>query len=319
MPYSQEISRSTPAYIVILIDQSFSMDFPFGEYGSRSEECAKAVNRVLRELVLACTDGEDIKNSCDISILGYGQDESINNAFSGFLGNKSVVSIQDLTEHCLRVENTKRKIPDGAGGIIEIDDQFPIWVEPVAAGTTPMGEALEETYQLVKAWILKHSTSFPPIVINITDGEATSVSRAKVAAQKLNALATEDGQVIVLNAHIAGGAESEIVLPASPDELPKGDINAKFLFDMSTILPPVMLERASAAGMKPSPYSKGFVYKAKLETMVQLLEIGTKADFMLLEGQGDEDGMMPEDDGEDVLADDGEVDNIVTEESEVEE
>ncbi len=313
MPYSQEISRSTPAYIVILIDQSFSMDFPFGEYGSRAEECAKAVNRVLRELVLACTDGEDIKNSCDISILGYGKDESINNAFSGFLGNKSVVSIQDLTEHCLRVENTKRKIPDGAGGIIEIDDQFPIWVEPVAAGTTPMGEALEETYNLVKAWIFKHSTSFPPIVINITDGEATSVSRAKVAAQKLNGLATEDGQVIVLNAHIAGGSESEIVLPASPDELPKGDINAKFLFDISTILPPVMLERASAAGMKPSPYSKGFVYKAKLETMVQLLEIGTKADFMLLEGQEDEDDIIQ--DG----ADDAEVDNIATEDSEAEE
>ena len=299
MPYSQEISRSTPAYIVILIDQSFSMDFPFGDYGSRAEECAKAVNRVLRELVLACTDGEDIKNSCDVSILGYGQNESINNAFSGVLGNQPVVSIQDLTEHCLRVESTKRKIPDGAGGVIEIEDQFPVWVEPVATGTTPMGEALEKTYELVKTWILKHSNSFPPIVINITDGEATSVARAKVAAQKLTGLATEDGPVILLNAHIAGGAESEIVLPASVDELPKGDTNATFLFDISTILPPVMLERASAAGMKPSPYSKGFVYKAKLETMIQLLEIGTKADFTLLDAQDDDTMIDSPEEGQD--------------------
>ena len=70
----------------------------------------------------------------------------------------------------------------------------------------------------------------------------------------------------------------------SPEELPKGDLNARFLFEISSTLPSVMLERASAAGMKPKPYSKGFVYKAKLETMVQLLEIGTKADFMALEG-----------------------------------
>ena len=289
MSYSQEISRLTPAYIVILIDQSFSMDFPFGEYGSRAEECAKAVNRVLRELVLACTDGDEIKNSCDISVLGYGLEDRAVNAFAGRLANQSVVTIQNLTDTCLRVEQVKRKIPDGAGGIIEIDDQFPVWVEPVAAGTTPMGEAFEQAYDLVKSWILKHSTSFPPVIINITDGEATSMPRAQAAAQKLSKLATEDGPVILLNAHIAGGDEAELVLPASSNELPKGDLNARFLFEISTTLPSVMLERASAAGMKPKPYSKGFVYKAKLETMVQLLEIGTKADFMALEGLEEEE------------------------------
>ena len=289
MSYSQEISRITPAYIVILIDQSFSMDFPFGSYGSRAEECAKAVNRVLRELVLACTDGEDIKNSCDISVLGYGIDDRAVNAFSGKLANQSVVTIQNLTETCLRVEQVKRKIPDGAGGIIEIDDQFPVWVEPVAAGTTPMGEAFEQAYELVKAWIFKHSASFPPVIINITDGEATSMQRAQAAVKKLSQLATEDGQVLLLNAHISGGDDAELVLPASEDELPKRDMNAKFLFDISSTLPSVMLERASAAGMKPKPYSKGFVYKANLETMVQLLEIGTKADFMAME----EDALEP--------------------------
>jgi hypothetical protein len=280
MSYNQEISRATPGYIVILIDQSFSMDYPFGDGGTRAEECAKAVNRVLRETVLACTDGDEIKNSCDISVLGYGQSgNAANNAFSGDLATKPVVTIQDLTENCLRVETINRKVSDGAGGLVEIEDQFPIWVEPAALGGTPMTEAFEMAGELIKAWIGAHPSSFPPVVINITDGEANSQSTAKAAALKLTELDTEDGKTLLLNAHISGGAETEIILPSSSSQLPSGDSYAEFLFNISSELPPVMLERASATGLSPAPYAKGFVYKAKLETLIQLLEIGTKAEF----------------------------------------
>ena len=229
MPYNQEISRATPGYIVILIDQSFSMEYPFGSAGTRAEECAKAVNRVIRETVLACTDGDDIKNSCDISVLGYGKfkNQAVN-AFSGNLASKPIVTIQDLTENCLRVETIKRKVSDGAGGLIEIDDQFPIWIEPVALGGTPMTKAFEKAYELIKGWIENHPSSFPPIVINITDGEANSLVAAKSAALKVSQLGTDDGQTLLLNAHIAGGAESEIILPVSAEQLPTGDNYAQF-------------------------------------------------------------------------------------------
>ena len=281
MPYSQEISRANPGYIVILIDQSFSMEYPFGPAGTRAEECAKAVNRVIRETILACTDGDEIKNSFDISVLGYGKFKNeAANAFAGDLASKSVVTIQELTENCLRVETVKRKVSDGAGGLVEIEDQFPIWIEPVALGGTPMTAAFEQACELVSNWIAEHPVSFPPVVINITDGEANTPATAKAAALKLTELATEDGKTLLLNAHIAGDTESEIILPTSVSQLSGGDSNAKFLFDISSELPSLMLERASAAGMNPSPHAKGFVYKAKLETMIQLLEIGTKAEFV---------------------------------------
>lgn len=280
MPYNQEINRATPGYLVILIDQSFSMCYPFGSAGTKSKECAKAVNRVLRETVLACTDGEEIKNSCDISVLGYGKlKDAAVNAFSGTLASKSVVTIQELTENCLRVEAIKRKVSDGAGGLVEIDDQFPIWIEPAAVGETPMTEAFEKASQLVQEWIENHQSSFPPVVINITDGEADSLSTTRKAAEVLAQLETEDGKTLLLNAHISGVAEQEVVLPSSPSQLPQGDSYAQFLFETSSELPPNMLERASAAGLNPTPYAKGFVYNAKLETLIQLLEIGTKAEF----------------------------------------
>ncbi|MGH2412634.1 MAG: hypothetical protein ACRDEA_02845, partial [Microcystaceae cyanobacterium] len=157
MSYNQEISRATPGYLVILIDQSFSMYYPFGSAGTKAQECAKAVNRVLRETVLACTDGEEIKNSCEISVLGYGKlKDAAVNAFSGDLATKPVVTIQDLTENCLRVETLQRKVSDGAGGLVEIDDQFPVWVEPASVGETPMTEAFQMAHQLLSGWIEHH-------------------------------------------------------------------------------------------------------------------------------------------------------------------
>ncbi|MBV8887186.1 MAG: VWA domain-containing protein [Chroococcidiopsidaceae cyanobacterium CP_BM_RX_35] len=280
MPYNQEISRATPGYIVILIDQSFSMEYAFGAAGTRAEECAKAVNRVLRETVLACTDGDEIKNSCDVSVLGYGkQRNKAVNALSGNLASKPVVTVQELAENCMRVETLKRKVSDGAGGLVEIEDQFPIWIEPVAVGGTPMTAAFEMACGLVQDWTENHKTSFPPVAINITDGEAESQDTAKTAAEILTELGTDDGKTLLLNAHISGGTEPEVILPSSLNQLPKGDSYAQFLFDISSELPPLMLERASASGLTPSPYAKGFVYKARLETMIQLLEIGTKAEF----------------------------------------
>jgi hypothetical protein len=281
MPYNQEISRATPGYLVILIDQSFSMCYPFGDASStKAKECAKAVNRVLRETVLACTDGEEIKNSCDISVIGYGKlkDRAVN-AFSGALAAKPVVTVQELTENCLRVETIKRKVSDGAGGLVEIDDQFPIWIESAAVGETPMTEAFQMACQLVSDWIQAHPASFPPVVINITDGEANSLPTARKAAEALTQLGTEDGKTLLLNAHISGDASKEIILPSSDSQLPQGDSYAQFLFEISSELPPLMVERGAATGLNPAPFAKGFVYNAKLETLIQLLEIGTKAEF----------------------------------------
>lgn len=280
MSYNQEISRANPGYLIVLLDQSFSMCYPYGSAGTKAKECATAVNRVLRETVLACTDGEEIKNSCYISVLGYGKTkDAAVNAFSGSLAAKPMVSVSDLTENCLRVENITRKVADGAGGLVEIDDQFPIWIEAAAVGETPMSDGFQMASQLISQWIEEHQSSFPPVVINITDGEANSLPRAKAAAEQLSQLETDDGATLLLNAHISGATDNEVILPSSVEQLPSGDSYAKFLYEISSELPPLMLERAAASGLNPSPHSKGFVYQAKLETMIQLLEIGTKAEF----------------------------------------
>lgn len=283
MSYTQSLSSENPGYILILIDQSGSMSSKFGgtSGGSKAQECAKAVNRVLREIGLTCTAGSVIKNRCDISVLSYGASgDRAKNAFGGNLSSQPVVTMQELVNNCLRVDTIKMKISDGAGGLVEVDEQFPIWIDPIASGGTPMAAAFEMAYNLVDSWTKSHQASFPPIVINITDGAPDDQSKAQIAVSKLSKLATSDGTTLILNAHISEGKAARVELPSSPSELPPGDGNAKFLFDISSELPPVMFERAGAVGYNNlAPGSRGFVYNADAETMIRLLDVGTKANL----------------------------------------
>ena len=185
--------------------------------------------------------------------------------------------MQELAKNALRVENVKMKVSDGAGGLVEVDEPFPVWIEPIDSGGTPMTAAFEMAYQLANDWTSKHPNSFPPVVINITDGQPNNQSSAKTAALKLKELGTNDGKVLVLNAHITSKRAAPVELPASASELPNGDNYAQFLFDISSELPSVMLERASAVGFEISTQVRGFVYNADAETMIRLLDIGTKA------------------------------------------
>jgi len=283
MSYTQSLSSENPGYILILIDQSGSMSSNFGGKSgdSKAQECAKAVNRVLREIGLTCTAGQVIKNRCDISVLSYGASgNQAKSAFAGNLASKPVVTMQELVNNCLRVDTVKMKVSDGAGGSVEVDEQFPIWIDPVNSGGTPMAAAFEMAYNLVDSWTQNHKASFPPIVINITDGEPDSQSDALSAASKLSKLGTSDGTTLILNAHISAGKAARVELPSSSTQLPPGDSNAKFLFDISSELPPVMFERAGAVGYNNlDPGARGFVYNADAETMIQLLDVGTKANL----------------------------------------
>jgi hypothetical protein len=283
MSYTQSLSSENPGYILILIDQSGSMSSKFGgtSGGSKAQECSKAVNRVLREIGLTCTAGSVIKNRCDISVLSYGASgNQAKNAFGGNIASKPVVTMQELVNNCLRVDTVKMKISDGAGGLVEVDEQFPIWIDPIASGGTPMAAAFEMAYKLVDSWTKSHQASFPPIVINITDGAPDSQPDAQIAASKLSKLGTSDGTTLILNAHISEGKAARVELPSSPSELPPGDGNAKFLFDISSELPPVMFERAGAVGYNNlAPGSRGFVYNADAETMIRLLDVGTKSNL----------------------------------------
>ncbi|MBE7433154.1 MAG: VWA domain-containing protein [Anaerolineales bacterium] len=265
------MSSKRPGLILILVDQSGSMGDPY-EGETKATFAAKAVNRVIYEIIRANEAGEEVKNRCSISVIGYGASVSL--LVSGVIG--------DIAKSPARVEQIMRKVPDGAGGLVDMPWEMPIWIEPAFANGTPMAEAFELAHAEADKWVKDHTDSFPPVLINITDGQPNDMSKALSAAKELMKLRSNDGNLLLLNAHIQQAAGGEILLPISETGLQ--DEFSKFLFSISSELPETTLTNAKMAGFNPEGAARGFVYKAGAETLVKLLSFGSTMGDLRAEG-----------------------------------
>lgn len=256
------IGTDNPGLIVILIDQSGSMADPYGG-SSKQDFAALAVNRCIYEIMNACKSGVSFRDRCHIAVIGYGKVTEIVVA-----GRPS-----ELGQKVKRTQVFKQMQKDGAGGLTEIDKKLPIWVEPQADNGTPMEKAFDLATELIQAWINEHPNNFPPVIINITDGAPNEPAQAEAAAQRLLSQGTSDGGVLLLNAHVADSAGTEIKLPSDEKSLP--DQFALLLFRMSSVLPEPMLAAAQNAGFAPGPGARGFLMNAGAESLTKLLVFGS--------------------------------------------
>ena len=267
MPYTEQMSRANPGCIIIMLDQSGSMEDPCGIEGETKKDLAtRAVNRTIYEIIEASTEGENIKDRCFIGVIGYG---TKNPKVDLILGGM----VSDIYESKLRTEIIKRKVSDGAGGLIEIDEDFPIWVEPKAEWGTPMDMAFQRASELAQEWCNTHPDSFPPLVINISDGEPNDMDGAEKRAKELVEISNNDGNVLLLNAHIADGIKDPIKLPKDVNLL--SDNFAKFLFNISSTLPEGLVTEAQKVGFNATIGAKGMVYNADADILIRLLSFGS--------------------------------------------
>jgi hypothetical protein len=275
MPYLAEISRINPSCFIFLVDQSASMIDLIGDEAKQSKAnvVADALNRLLTELAIRCAKEEGVRDYFYVAVIGYGG-RTAQSAFSGALDGQGLVPISRVADNPLRVEQRTKLSPDGAGGVIELKKDFPIWVQPTANGATPMCHALAAAKDLVVGWVTQYSRSFPPIVINLTDGEAND-GDPHAAASELVRLRTDDGAVLLFNLHISAAGGSPITFPAEAVGLP--DQYARSLFEMSSELPPHMRDYAASNHYNVTTGSKGFVYNADIVALIQFLDIGTRA------------------------------------------
>ncbi len=274
MPYSAEISRANPSCFVFLIDQSGSMENPLpGAQGLRKADgVADAINRLLQNLVIKCARGEGVRNFYEVAVIGYG--EAVDHAFSGPLSGRQLVPLSDIATQPARIEERRKISGNGNGTKTEHLVKFPIWFEPRAKGVTPMGEAIQSTVDLLTPWIASHRRSYPPIVINISDGAATDTGPVP-QAKELRNLATDDGEVLFFNCHISDQPTQPVVFPANDAELP--DDFARTLFEVTSPLPESLAEQARAEGMKLAADARGFAFNADLTELIRFLDLGTRS------------------------------------------
>jgi len=273
--YSAEISRANPTIFVFLLDQSASMQDQIGS-GEGQRKCdvvADALNRLLSELTIKCAKEEGVRDYFHVSVIGYGG-SNVGPALGGSLAGRDLVPLSAVASSPARLVERSKKVPDGAGGLVDQEVKFPIWVDPVASGGTPMTKALSRAQSVVSAWLNEHPACFPPVVLNLTDGEAND-GDPTIPAEALRQLASADGPALVFNLHVSSDSSSPISFPDNDAALPNQ--YARTLFSMSSTLPDHMRTYAQQQGIKVSDGTRGFVFNADITSIVQFLDIGTRA------------------------------------------
>lgn len=281
MAYKAEISRNYPLLIGFLIDQSDSMKKNMADTNTKkSEICAQYIDSFFSRLLIRNTSGEEILNRFNIFALGYG-----NLVYSAFdsVNDMTPIDLKKLRDISKVIEKTKtiqKKMPDGAGGwILENKDEtvkVEQWINPRAENGTPMNEALKEAFSITSDWIEQnHKKSYPPIIINITDGEFTSDDPEPIA-REIRDLETDDGKVLLFNIHITDdNSSTPVSFPTRNSFIPPNDYATK-LFTMSSNLVDSMVEYGSKKDKPIMPGAVGFAYNAKFEEFIDFLDIGTR-------------------------------------------
>lgn len=274
MPYAAEISRVRPSCSLFLIDQSGSMQEVWaGDSGkNKAEGVSTIINRLLQNLVLKCAKSEGVRDYYDVGVIGYGT--VVGPAMSGPLAGKELVPISEVANQPARIEERVKKMDGGVGGLIDQQVKFPVWFDAIANGGTPMCQAMSRAQSILGKWVTEQPASFPPIVINITDGHATDGDPAAMAAALRN-LKTEDGELLLFNIHVSSTAASPVEFPSDESGLP--DDYARLLFRMSSPLPDYMKNIAAEEGIALGDSPRGFVFNGDMVSVIRFLDIGTRA------------------------------------------
>jgi hypothetical protein len=216
-----------------------------------------------------------VRDYYEVGVISYGK--QVQPALGGELAGQALATNSNVANHPARIEERSKKEDDGAGGVADIQVKFPVWFDAKAAGSTPMCKAFKLAHETLKPWIDAHKYSFPPIVINITDGESTDGDPTADAAA-LRELATQDGNALLFNCHISNAQGSSVLFADAEEGLP--DQFAKLLFNMSSVLPDAIRDGAQSAGFPVSNGSRGFAFNADLVELIRFLDIGTRPSNM---------------------------------------
>lgn len=150
-------SSANPGLFIFTVDQSVDMRVDYSDFKNRSEFAADLVNRSIYQIINH-NFGTGLRR-CYITVLGYASQAKV--LCEGWLS--------DLCESPKRIFSIVRKIPDGEGGMIDIEEEMPIWVDPkINDNNANLSILSVEVQKRVNNWSKDKRTV--PIVINLTAG-----------------------------------------------------------------------------------------------------------------------------------------------------
>ena len=194
--------------------------------------------------------------------------------------------LKELDASPLRYETLKKKTPDGAGGIVEVDVKQPVWVEPIDKdGATNMLGAFQLAKELVEKWMSDNADGPAPVIINISDGvpyydgkDPRDCMRETVAlANEIKSLSNSDGNVLIFNAQI--DSVPTTVFPSDRNDIQQEA--GQFLYDITSEVPESYKAAAAKNELPTNDGSRGCIFGADGVQLIQLIDFGSS------KGQGD--------------------------------
>lgn len=297
--YGSPITCKTPTAFVVLLDQSGSMNerIVFGGHEmAKSKAVSLVASSFLDELVHRARRENGVRDYYEMAVLGYGGAgvRSLISPPGGFTTPSKLIA-----GPVERVRTSRERLLPTGRSAIAVTEQN-LWVAERAEGATLMCAAMEEALKLVSDWCRrpKNANSYPPTIINITDGDASDGSADEIRdlAGRIRATGTADGPTLFINVHLvptetgavrrggatgsSGGAGQSaspmgvagdeygkfapVLFPASPEELPDHRY-AQLLWEISSDLP-------DGYGF---PGARGVAFNAGIAELAAAMNIGS--------------------------------------------
>ena len=278
--YSQEITRRHRTAFIIALDQSTSMqeEVRFGRLKmSKAEAVAYTANILITELIDRSRRKDGVRNYYDIAVVGYSDDE-----VRMLLSEDGFVSVKSLAERIPEAVTIsfEESMPDKTTALVK--HHIHPWIEPKAEGNTPMYEALLRIREMVEEWCEQEQNrqSFPPIVFNITDGEASDCddNELRYAANMLRRTGTEDGQTLLINIHLSTDLSLPSMIFPMAEELLSANRYARLLAECSSLMPESFNAEIGELKISAStPPYRGMGYNASVIELLSIINIGSRS------------------------------------------
>ena len=280
--YERRITRRNRGAILIAIDCSMSMSerIMFNSLNlTKAEAVALICNYTLDELLSMATREGHVRNYYDIAVLGYcGSEVSsmLPTPEDGFVAIDKLAQYSPTAKnYCFdQYHNGKR-----AGGTL-----FSLhpWIQPMSSGSTPMYKALVRIHELVAEWCQRpeNRDSFPPIVVNITDGEFSDGSSDDMLtiADYIRDTSTLHGHTLLFNIHLSTNkCDGHLAFPEN-EHFYSICPYRRTLFHMSSILPTNLEPRIRELRALGScgPY-RCVAFNASINELFMILNIGSQS------------------------------------------
>ena len=276
--YSQSITREHRTAFILLLDRSGSMRERVlfdGREVTKACAVAETANRFLFELTERARRSDGVRDYYDIAVLSYSGD-----GVESLLSDRpEFISVGELARRRTEesVWSREHLMPNGRHTIITT--VTPRHILPHAEGRTPMYEALTEACAMLRRWCAdpRNASSFPPVVLNITDGEFSDCGEDELAdiSRSIRSLSTDDGNVLLLNIHISSGSGAPLIFPTE-SEIDLGGRNAEVMARCSSRMPASFEPLIGRyRGREATPPFVGMSYNAPITEVLNIINIGS--------------------------------------------